>query len=158
MFMSLINSIFSFNFWMIICMLCLICLISTAIRGNLALQAEISAKRYDYDENKILNHLDFLIMDAITRYNILVLAPRQIFYITDVIQDEIIDYLVNNIPRRISPSLMNKLSLVCNPAELNTYIGEHIHLMVTNFVLNYNINGTNVPTNNPENTTSVIMS
>jgi hypothetical protein len=51
-----------------------------------------------------------------------------------------VEYLVDVIPERISPALMAKLSLVYNRSYIPKFLGEHIYMIVTNYVLDFNLN------------------
>ena len=137
---TILSYVFSFKLWIILCLLIFISNLYNFMNAYIKLQSEINAKKYDYNREKIIAHLDELITDALNRYNILNLAPMNTLYITSSMQDEIMQKLVNEIPKQISPVLMDKLSLLYNDDYINTFLGEYIYMSVVNFVLNFNVN------------------
>lgn len=135
-----LSYVFSFKVWIILCAIMFIGALSNIARSYSSYMTEYSAKRFDYNEDKIVAHLDYIIYELLNYYNVFHIAPLNVFYITDSMQQEIINYLVQEVPKRISPSLMHKLTLIYNPGYISTFLGEHIYMIVINYVLNFNLN------------------
>lgn len=105
----------------------------------------------DYEEEKIIAHLDYIIQEALDYYKIMNIDTKSISYINSKIENEILDYLADTVPDRLSRLLLSKLSLIYNPEYINKFIAEHIYMVVTNFVLEFNaINKLNEPSESPK--------
>ena len=96
--------------------------------------------RYDYSEDKIIKHLEFIINDLIQQYTLLQIRSDNIFYIDKNTQNKMFEYVVENIYDRMSESLLMKLSLIYNKNNIGTIIGEYIYMSINDFILNYNLN------------------
>lgn len=112
--------------------------ISNIIRYNI-LNSDIAIRDTNYNEEEIIKHLDYIINEALDEYNVLILAPKQIFYINSKIEKEIIDYLSEEIPKRISKVLMTHLTFIYNDSYIGTFIGRRIYMIVLNWVLEFNV-------------------
>ena len=110
------------------------------IDSNTIIKRESLIKDMDYDEQKIISHVDFIINEALDRYIIINITPKAIYYINSKEERKILEYLIDTIPDRLSPALLSKLSLVYNPNYIPSFLGEHIYMIVTNYVLEFNLN------------------
>ena len=136
---SLIMSyIFSFKVWVFISFFFIALLISGCIRLKLSNDEAELILKYDYTEDSILGHIDFIIIEALNYYNIMNIASTRTPYISDKVQQELIDYLIETVPQRLSPTLMKKLTLLYHPDYISTFIAERIYMTVMSFVLNFN--------------------
>lgn len=104
------------------------------------IKRESLIKDVEYDEEKIIKHVDFIINEALDRYVIINITPKTIYYINSKEEKKIVEYLTDTIPERISPALYSKLSLVYNTNYIPSFLGEHIYMIVTNYVLEFNLN------------------
>ena len=146
--METLNTIFSYIFsikvWIFISIFYVSLLIAGCIRLKLINDENKMIMECDYSEESILAHIDFIIVEALNYYNIMNIASTQIPYISDRIQQELTDYLVNEVPNRVSPTLMKKLTLMYHPDYVSKFIAERIYMTVMSFVLNYNQGNQNV--------------
>lgn len=93
----------------------------------------------DYDEEKILKHLNYIIDEALTEYIVLNVKSKDIPYINTNIENEIREYLSEEVPKRLSDVLIAHLGYVYNKDFIGTYIGRQIYMTVVNYRVNYNI-------------------
>ena len=105
----------------------------------------------DYEEEKIIAHLDYIIQEALDYYKIMNIGTKFTTYINSKIENEILDYLADTVPDRLSGLLLSKLSLIYNHEYVNRFIAEHIYMIVTNFVLEFNtVNKLNESSESPK--------
>ena len=102
------------------------------------------AKQYNYDEQKILNHLNELILQNISQYDIFNISNKPNSYINTETQQKMIDHLINIIPNRLSSTLRDQLSLICAESNIGEYLAENIYMTVQNFTLEYNMNNSKI--------------
>lgn len=91
-----------------------------------------------YNEEEIIGHLDYIINEALNTYEILNITPKDIPYINSNMEQEILDYLADEVPGRISNTLYSTLSYIYSNEYIGEFIGTHIYMIVLNYVLNYN--------------------
>lgn len=137
-FSLILSYIFSVKLWSFITIIFISLLISGIISRKIIYNETELIMKYDYNEESILAHIDFIIIEALNYYNIMNIASTQTPYISDRIQKELTDFLTNEVPKRISPTLMRKLALMYHPDYISTFIGERIYMSVMAFALNYN--------------------
>lgn len=82
--------------------------------------------------------LDVIINECFEYYKILVLIPRQEYYISDERETQIREDLAKRVAERISPVTIDKLSLYYNVDNLSDVIGEKIYVTVMNYVIEVN--------------------
>ena len=129
----------SYKFWGIITFLILINTINTYLSNrNLISKEEIMLDQMNYNEEVIIGHLNYIIIEALNYYNIMNIGPKNIYYINSDMQQKIVDYLIEIVPQRISPTLMYQLQLVYNKEYIGKFLGEHIYMIVMNYVLDFN--------------------
>lgn len=92
----------------------------------------------EYKEDEILNHLDYIIMDALNIYTILNITSKSIYYINSKMEKEMIETIQNEIPEQLSPTLLTKLSYIYNTDYIGKFLGQHIYLVITQFVIDFN--------------------
>ena len=112
----------------------------TIIETNVNIKKEQLIKDTEYDEQKIIAHIDYIINEALDRYVLLNIVPKNIYYINSKIEKDIINYLINTIPDRLSSALLSKLSLIYSNDYVPKFLGEHIYMVITNYVLEFNLN------------------
>lgn len=93
-----------------------------------------------YNEDDIIKHLDHIINEALDEYVLLNIVPKNIYYINSKLENEITAWLAEEIPNRISSTLIRHLSFIYNENYLGDYLGTHIYLIVVDYVLNFNVN------------------
>ena len=106
---------------------------------NITLKSDIIIRDTQYNEEDIIKHLDYIIKETLDEYILLQIKPKQIFYINNKIETEIINYLLEEIPKRLSKTLLTHLSFIYNSDYVGEFIGRHIYMIVLEYVLDYNI-------------------
>ena len=61
---------------------------------NIALKSDVIIRDTQYKEEDIIKHLDYIIKETLDEYILLQIRPKQIFYINNKIETEIINYLL----------------------------------------------------------------
>lgn len=92
-----------------------------------------------YSEEDIINHLNYIINETLNNYIIMNIKPKNIYYITNAIENDINTALAELVPQKISPILYSQLSMIYDPNYIGRAIGEQIYMVVLNYVLNYNL-------------------
>lgn len=113
-------------------------IINVAAR-NISLKSDMILRDTKYSEDEILQHLDYIIKEILDEYTLLYITPKNIYYINSKLEKEIIDYISNEAPKRISKVLVTQLSFIYNESYIGTFIGHRIYLTVLNYVLEYNV-------------------
>ena len=100
-----------------------------------------------YNEAEVLSHLQYIIQQCLDYYHLfhIVAAPKEIYTINATIQQEIIAYLTEEVPNRISPILHDQLVMIYSEASLGKVIGEFIYMVVQDFSITFNTNMANRP-------------
>lgn len=129
-------------FWSIV--IISILLINRRIKDYFQILRLRDAKQYNYDEQKILNHLNELILQNISQYVIFNISNKPNSYINTETQQKMIDHLINIIPNRLSSTLRDQLSLICAESNIGEYLAENIYMTVQNFTLEYNMNNSKI--------------
>ena len=107
-----------------------------AIKNNV--NADIAMRDNHYNEEEIIAHLDYIINEALDTYVILNIHPKDIYYINTKMEDEMRQYLSETVPDRISRTLYVQLAFIYNNNYIGTFIGQHIYMVVLNYVTNFN--------------------
>lgn len=102
------------------------------------LDVDKNIKNTNYDESKTIEHLDYIIDEALTEYVLLNIKPKDIYYINSKIENEIVNYLKTEVPKRLSKTLITHLSFIYNNDYVGEFIGKHIYMTVLEYVLKYN--------------------
>lgn len=106
---------------------------------KISLESDIIIRDTQYKEDDIVNHLDYIIKEALDEYIILNIKPKEIYYINTKLENAIIEYLSEEIPRRLSKTLITHLSFIYNNEYIGEFIGKHIYIIVLDYVLQYNM-------------------
>lgn len=106
---------------------------------KISLESDALIKDTQYKEDDIINHLDYIIKEALDEYIILNIKPKEIYYINTKLENSIIEYLSIEIPRRLSKTLITHLSFIYNNEYIGEFIGKHIYIIVLDYVLEYNM-------------------
>lgn len=106
---------------------------------KISLESDIIIRDTQYKEDDIVNHLDYIIKEALDEYIILNIKPKEIYYINTKLENAIIEYLSEEIPRRLSKTLITHLSFIYNNEYIGEFIGKHIYIIVLDYVLLYNM-------------------
>lgn len=93
-----------------------------------------------YNEEEIVKHLDYIINEALDQYILFNITPKDIYYINNAMEEKIINYLVEEIPKRMSKILFTQLSFIYSNEYVGEYIAYHIYIIVLSYVLEFNIN------------------
>lgn len=89
-------------------------------------------------DDSIPRLLESVITECFNDYQILVLIPKNENYITDEREKEIRDDLVMKVSERLSPMMLDKLSLWYNPVNIGSVIADRIYILVMNYVVEHN--------------------
>ena len=106
---------------------------------KISLESDALIKDTQYKEDDIINHLDYIIKEALDEYIILNIKPKEMYYINTKLENSIIEYLSMEIPRRLSKTLITHLSFIYNNEYIGEFIGKHIYIIVLDYVLEYNM-------------------
>jgi hypothetical protein len=104
------------------------------------IEADKMLRDTNYKEEDIIRHLDYIITEAIDTYELFHIRTNNIFYINSKIENELLATVSDQVSNRISKTLMVQLSFIYSNDYIGEFIGSHIHLMVTEYVLNFNTN------------------
>ena len=105
-----------------------------------SIKSDITIRDTVYKEDDIIGHLDYIISEALDEYVLLNIKPKNVYYINTKLENKMIDYLSEEVPKRISKTLLTHLSFIYNSDYVGEFIGKHIYMVVLNYVLSYNIN------------------
>lgn len=122
----------------------------SGIIKSVSLKSDIIIRDTSYNEETIINHLDYIINEALDEYVLLNITPKHIYYINSKIENEIMVYLSEEVPKRISKTLLTHLSFIYDNEYVGEFIGKHIYLILLNYVLTYNINNEISENPNPD--------
>ena len=92
-----------------------------------------------YDEEEIIKHLDYIINEALSEYVVFNINPQNVFYINSKMENEIIEHLTEEIPKRLSHTLLTQLSFIYDDDYIGTFVGRHIYMMGVDFVVSFNV-------------------
>lgn len=105
-----------------------------------SIKSDVTIRDTVYKEDDIIGHLDYIISEALDEYVLLNIKPKNVYYINTKLENKMIDYLSEEVPKRISKTLLTHLSFIYNSDYVGEFIGKHIYMVVLNYVLSYNIN------------------
>lgn len=114
--------------------------IINVISREITLKSDMIIRDTTYKEDDIINHLDYIITEALEEYVLINIKPKDIYYINTALENKIIDHLSNEIPKRISKTLLTHLSFIYSSDYIGEFIGKHIYMTVLEYVLTYNMN------------------
>ena len=97
----------------------------------------------EYDEEKIMQHLDYVINESIDNYVLFNIAPSDIHYITSSMEKTMLEELQSQIPEKLSNYLLTQLSYIYNTNYIGTFLGTYIYLKITEYVVDFNMNNPN---------------
>lgn len=103
------------------------------------IKSDIVIRDTKYNEEEIISHLDYIIKEVLDEYNVLHIAPKQVFYINSKLEKEIINYVSDEVPKRLSNVLLTHLSFIYNKDYIGTFIGMRIYMTILDWVLEYNL-------------------
>jgi len=135
--------------WIILAVLALITIYIIArkfariMNSKNLMQRDIEMYKINYSEQETLSHLDFIIEECLDYYVAMHLTPKQLYYINNATETEIVNKLGEIIPARISPTLYSKLSLIYDSNQIASVIGEKIYSKVLEYVIQFNVQDEN---------------
>lgn len=91
-------------------------------------------------DTSILDTLDNMINDSATKYKIFKIEFKDVPYISDDIQEEMIHYILSDVLHSISPYMKKKLYCVYDKKYIENLILEKIQILVLDYTME--INGT----------------
>lgn len=110
------------------------------INSRNLMQRDIEMYKIKFSEQDILSHLDFIITDCLDYYIAMHLTPKNIYYINNKTEAELVNTLSKTVSERISPTLYSQLSLIYDSNQIASVIGEKIYLKVLEYVIQFNVN------------------
>ena len=99
---------------------------------------DIELCQIKYEEETIINHLDFLINESLEKYILLELTPKQPDYINSKMESMIVDTIKDEVSDQISPTLYKQLSMIYNYDYIPKLIGTRIYMAVLNYTISFN--------------------
>ena len=96
---------------------------------------EVNTRTQDLNMSDIL---DKFIAECLTDYTVMILAPRNEIYISDEREQEILSDLTAKVAERISPNLIERLSLYYNINSIDKVIADKISIAVTSYIISRN--------------------
>lgn len=109
---------------------------------KITLNSDMIIRDTKYKEEDIIAHLDYIINEALDEYVLLNIKPKDIYYINTALENQIIEHLSDEIPKRISKTLLTHLSFIYSNEYIGEFIGKHIYMTVFEYVLTYNMSET----------------
>lgn len=109
---------------------------------------DIEMYKLKFSEQEILSHLDFIIEECLDYYIAMNITPKQLYYINNSTETEIVNALSSMVPERLSPTLYSQLSLIYNTDKIGTVIGEKIYTKVLAYVIEFNIQNDSIDKKN----------
>lgn len=109
------------------------------INSKVLYDRDIEMYKLKFSEQEILSHLDFIIEECLDYYIAMHITPKQLYYINNSTETEIVNSLGQIVPDRISPTLYSQLSLIYDTNQIGTVIGEKIYTKVLEYVIQFNI-------------------
>ena len=103
------------------------------------MERDIEMYKIKYSEQDILTHLDFIITECLDYYIAMTFTPKNLYYINNNTETEIINKLGEIVPARISPTLYSQLSLIYDANQIASVIGEKIYTKVLEYVIQFNV-------------------
>lgn len=88
--------------------------------------------------NDAIDALDKIINDTLDEYKIFNLNTKNLDYISTKEEDALIEYLQENVPKRVPIILLKKLEYNINSDYIGTYIGKRIYMTALDFTLGFN--------------------
>ena len=88
--------------------------------------------------NDAIDALDKIISDTLDEYKIFNLNIKSLDYISTKEEDALIEYLQENVPKRVPIILLKKLEYNINSDYIGTYIGKRIYMTSLDFTLGFN--------------------
>lgn len=104
------------------------------------MQRDIEMYKIKFSELEILNHLNFIIEECLEYYIMMNITPKDLYYINNNAETEMVNKLGELVPARISPTLYSQLSLIYDENQIATVIGEKIYAKVLEYVIEFNVN------------------
>lgn len=114
-------------------------LIVDVINSRNLMQRDIEMYKIKFSEQDILHHLDFIIEECLDYYIAMYITPKQIYYISNAVETEIVTKLGETVQSRISPTLYSQLSLIYDSSQVGTVVGEKIYTKVLEYVIQFNV-------------------
>lgn len=106
------------------------------VKNNI--EANDRINKTEYDEDKIMKHLDNIINSAIDEYELMNFTVEDVNYITTAQESEMLNILKEDIPKRISETLLSQLSLIYAEDYVPEMLAKLIYFSITRYVVDYN--------------------
>lgn len=110
------------------------------INSRNLMQRDIEMYKIKFSGQDILSHLDFIITECLEYYTAIHLTPKNLYYINNQTETEMINALSEIVSARISPTLYSQLCLIYDSNQIASVIGEKIYIRVLEYVIQFNVN------------------
>ena len=130
--------LYNTNFWIGLWMFSFLYIIARFLRDYNDHRRMAVLLSGDYKEDAIIEHLNYIVNEALNQYVLLNIIPQNLYNINTKKEQEIIEHLSQEVPKRLSSDLIRKLSLIYNESYVGTFIGQYIYMTVVNYVLEFN--------------------
>lgn len=105
---------------------------------SLIAETNLTNSSIKYDEEEIIKHLDYIVTEVISEYQLYNIAPAGIYYINSKDEEKMLEYVKDVSTKRISSTLIKQISYVYNEDYIGEYIANFIYLKVTAEVIKFN--------------------
>ena len=102
--------------------------------------------KIEYDEQKIISHLKYIVDEAISDYMVYTIIPSRTNYINSNTEIEMIDKVSSAVQERIPDSLIESIAMIYNDDYVSTFIGNFTYMTIADYILNFNIENGNEKT------------
>lgn len=109
------------------------------LKSKFEFDKDIKSLQINYDEDIILKHLDFIIEETVNDYFIYNIRPKNIYYINNALENEIVEYVSNAVAGKVSPTLQLELSLLYAKDYIGKAVGTRIYSKVLEYILVFNV-------------------
>lgn len=109
------------------------------LKSKFEFDKDIKSLQINYDEDVILKHLDFVIDETVNDYFIYNIRPKNIYYINNALENEIVEYVSNAVAGKMSPTLQLELSLLYAKDYIGKAVGTRIYRKVLEYILVFNV-------------------
>lgn len=103
------------------------------------MERDIEMYKIKFTEQEIISHLNFIIEDYLDYYIAMNITPKNLYYINNSMETEIVTALSETVSARISPTLYSQLSLIYDSSQIASAIGEKIYIKVLEYVIQFNV-------------------
>ena len=109
------------------------------MNAKILYERDIEMYKLKFSELEIISHLDFIIDECIDYYVTMNITPKQLYYINNNMETDMVNTLGEIVQERISPTLYSQLSLLYSADQIGIVVGEKIYTKVLEYVISFNV-------------------